>query len=414
MPSAMSATPTPEESFASTRSPSLADLVLELIWRRKRISRADIARAMGLSRSTVSKIVSDLQRTQLIADVGVGPSRGGRRPLLLAFQDGARVILGVDVGASHVAAALTDLRGRVLAWRERGHPVMSDPAGTLRLIVELCDGCLAARERPAADLVGIGVAVPSPVDPRNPGRMFDRIFPAWRGHSVVEHLRERYGSPVFVDNDANLGAVAEHRWGWGVGVNDLTYLKVSTGIGAGHIIDGKLYRGSSGMAGEIGHIATASDGPPCVCGNRGCLATFAGTHGVLNRVEELLPDHPRSLLAGSRLSITALEEAALASDPLAREVVGEAAGHLGTAVAGVLNLMNPATVILGGSLSRLGDLLLQPLRETVARRTFARSIAAATIRTSALGLQSIALGAATHILDTALANPQRFLRAAAS
>ena len=413
MTSSMAARPEPAKFAGGIHKPSLSDLVLQLIWQRKEISRADIARAMELSRSTVSRIVADLLLTRLIADVGVGPSRGGRRPVLVAFQDNARVILGVDVGASHVSAALTDLRGRVLAWRERGHPVRSDPAGTASLMAELCDSCLAARERPASDLVGIGVAVPSPVDPRDPGRMFEPIFPAWRGHSVVEPLRKRYRTPVFVDNDANLGAVAEHRWGWGVGVNDLTYLKVSTGIGAGHVIDGKLYRGASGMAGEIGHVATASDGPPCVCGNRGCLATFAGTHAVLNRVEALLPDYPRSVLVGQRLGIPVVEEAALAGDPLALHVVGEAARHLGTAIAGVLNLMNPATVILGGSLARLGDLLLEPLRQTVSRRTFAGSIAAATIRTSALGPQSIALGAATHILDSALANPRSFLRATA-
>lgn len=410
MSSAMTA---PQAAGSRARGPSLSNLMLKLIWRRKEISRADIARVMDLSRSTVSRIVSDLQSTDLVADVGVGPSRGGRRPVLVAFQDGARVILGVDVGASHVSVALTDLRGRVLAWRERGHPVRSDPAGTLRLIGELCDACLAARDRPFSDLVGIGVAVPSPVDPRNPGRMFDRIFPAWRGHSVVDHLQTRYDTAVVVDNDANLGAVAEHRWGWGVGVDDLTYLKVSTGIGAGHIIGGRLNRGSAGMAGEIGHLATASDGPPCVCGNRGCLATFAGTHAVLNRVEALLPEHPDSLLADRRLSIAAFEEAALASDRLALRVVHETARHLGTAIAGVLNLMNPATVILGGSLARLGDLLLEPLRDAVSRRTFAGSLASATIRTSALGPQSIALGAATHILDSALADTRLFLRAAA-
>ena len=403
----------PQAAGSRARGPSLSNLMLKLIWRRKEISRADIARVMDLSRSTVSRIVSDLQSTDLVADVGVGPSRGGRRPVLVAFQDGARVILGVDVGSSHVSVALTDLRGRVLAWRERGHPVRSDPAGTLRLIGELCDACLAARDRPFSDLVGIGVAVPSPVDPRNPGRMFDRIFPAWRGHSVVDHLRTRYDTAVVVDNDANLGAVAEHRWGWGVGVDDLTYLKVSTGIGAGHIIGGRLNRGSAGMAGEIGHLATASDGPRCVCGNRGCLATFAGTHAVLNRVEALLPEHPDSQLADRRLGIAAFEEAALASDRLALRVVHETAGHLGTAIAGVLNLMNPATVILGGSLARLGDLLLEPLREAVSRRTFAGSLASATIRTSALGPQSIALGAATHILDSALADTRLFLRAAA-
>ena len=143
----------------------LADAVLRLIWNEKRISRADIARLAVLSRSTVSEIVGEILPTGLVAEVGVGESRGGRRPIVLEFQEDTRVILGVEMGAAHVSVALTDLRGRVLAWQEREHSVRTDPVGTRALILELCEACLATRGQDSCGLVGIGIAAASPVDP---------------------------------------------------------------------------------------------------------------------------------------------------------------------------------------------------------------------------------------------------------
>lgn len=393
------------------RESGLAQTVLEFVWRRKQVSRAEIARRIGRSRSTISEVVTRLLATGLVREVGSGESRGGRRPILIGFQDDAAVILGVDVGAAHVSVALTDLRGRILDWRQRDHPVQSDPEGTAELALELCEACVAARRGAGSTedpLLGIGVAVPSPVDPDSPHRILDRILPAWRGFDLLDRLRSHFWVPVFVDNDANLGAIAEHRWGKAVGVDDFVYLKVATGIGAGLMIDGEIYRGATGVAGEIGHIAIDPNGPACVCGNRGCLATFVGSEALMERTAELLPQFPGSTLAGASLDTMTIENAALAGDPLALKVVHEAARNLGIVVAGVLNLMNPGSVILGGSLARLGDLLLDPLTEAVGSRTLVSSAAATEIRTSELGPRATALGAATHVLVAALANPRLF------
>ncbi|HEY6572013.1 MAG TPA: ROK family transcriptional regulator, partial [Candidatus Eisenbacteria bacterium] len=155
------------------------------------MSRAEISRRTGLSRSTVSETVDALFPTGLIAEIGVGPSNGGRPPVVLEFQDDAFAILGVDMGASHVAVALTDLRGRVLATLERRHPVRTDPEGTRALIVRLCEECLAAWPPGMRRLVGIGVAVPSPVDPRNPDRLSPVVLPDWNGALGLDLLRER-------------------------------------------------------------------------------------------------------------------------------------------------------------------------------------------------------------------------------
>jgi predicted NBD/HSP70 family sugar kinase len=224
--------------------------------------------------------------------------------------------------------------------------------------------------------------------------------------------------PLFVDNDANLGALAEHWWGAGRGVDHFAYVKVATGVGTGYIFHGKVYRGATGVAGEIGHVAIDPTGKPCVCGLRGCLATLVGAPALVERALELRRKYPKSALATGAPTIEAIEDAALAGDRLALQIVEEAAGHLGIAVAGLLNLLNPQLVILGGGLARLGDHLLEPLRDVIRNRTLVSSLAASDVTTSPLGPRSIAIGAATYVLDAALDDMRLFLapagRAAAS
>lgn len=377
-----------------------------MIWTERRISRAEIAQRAGLSRSTVSEIVETLLATGLVAEAGVGESRGGRRPIVLEFQDDAACILGVDVGASHVSVARTDLRGAVQAWHHRDHPVQGDPAGSRKLVRELCERAMEGAD--PATLVGIGIAVPSPVDPRHPDRLSELALPAWRGRHEFRRALARYRVPVLVDNDANCGALAEHWWGRARGLDDFTYIKVATGIGAGHFIGGSIRRGASGVAGEIGHVAIDPRGEPCVCGNRGCLTTFVGGHALERRARSLRDAFPQSVLAREEPTLLRIEQAALDGDPLALQVVQEAAEYLGIAIAGMLNLLNPAAVILGGGLAVLGDRLLVPLRAAALRRTFVTAVAATDIVTSELGPQVVAIGAATLVLDAALRDPALF------
>jgi predicted NBD/HSP70 family sugar kinase len=234
------------------------------------------------------------------------------------------------------------------------------------------------------------------------------VLPAWKGHSGLEALGERYGVPVMVDNDANLGALAEYWWGAGQGVRDFAYVKVGTGIGSGHVIGGELYRGANGFAGEIGHLSIDPQGETCICGLRGCLAMHVGSPALVQRARSLLPTCPGSMLEDVDITITAIEAAALGGDPLALRVTREAAEFLGIAVAGMLNLMNPAVVIVGGGITALGDHFLEPLRETVRQRTRVSSMAGVSIVMSGLGPQSVAVGAASLVLQEALANPRLF------
>jgi len=396
----------------AARRRRLSDSVLRRIWREREISRAEIARHAELSRSTVSEIVDGLLLTGLVAEVGTGPSRGGRRPIVLRFQDGACVILGVEMGATHIAVALTDLRGRVLAWEHRYHAVRTDPEGTRALMIELCQNALAIGRDETQRLVGIGIAVPSPVDPSAPDHLSELVLPDWHGRGGLDVLSQRFGVPLLVDNDANLGALAEQWWGAGRGIDDFAYIKLATGVGSGHIIAGDIYRGANGTAGEIGHLAIDPHGALCICGLRGCLATLIGAPALVARARELLARDPDSLLAGTEPTILSIEDAALAGDPIALQVVIEAAENLGIAVADVLNLLNPARVILGGGIARLGEILLAPLRETVSRRTLLSAFAASAIQVSELGPRAGAIGAATLVLQSALADSRHFNLAA--
>lgn len=388
----------------SLRERPLVEKVHRLIWREHQTNRAEIARQLKLSRSTVSEIVDTLLNTKLVEEKGAGRSSGGRRPIVLEYQDESYCILGVDIGATHVAVVLTDLGGKVLAWEDRKHPVRSDPEGTRALVLELCHNCLQSWAYGTSKLVRIGVAVPSPVDPLNPRMLSEIVIPAWQGRSGLELLQDEFGVPVHVDNDANLGALAEQWWGVGHGVNDFLYVKIGTGIGAGYILNGEIYRGAGGVAGEMGHLPIDPNGEKCVCGLRGCLATLVGAPAMAARANALLAEYPDSLLSNGRPTIVAIEDAALAGDKLALKVVEEVANHLGTALAGWFNLMNPQLAVLGGGLAKLGDLIIGPLSDKV-HNSILVSSAAAEIKTSQLGSRAIAIGAATLALEAVLRNP---------
>ncbi len=379
-----------------------AALILQLIWRERGISRTELSRRTALARSTVSQTVQALQQSGLVGEEGVGPSRGGRRPTLLRFEDDAFGLVGVDLGHAHVAVALTNLRGRMLAWEDRRHPVRIDPAGTRALVCELVDACLDRWHQPRERLVGVGVAFPSPVENGSPRPLSRVALPAWDGTPGLEVLSQRYGVPVLIDNDANLGALAEHWWGAGRQVKDLTYVLISEGVGAGHLVDGKVYRGGTGVAGELGHLPIDPAGPACACGLRGCLTTLADVPAMLARTAVLLAERPSSALAARPLSVASIDEAARAGDPVAAQAVEETARWLALGVTGLQNVLNPSLVILGGGMARLGETLLGPLRRFVHERAYVSSAADARIVMSPLAETAIALGAATHVLQNAL------------
>jgi len=380
-----------------------SSLLLKVIWRERHISRADIARVTGLSPSTVSAIVSGLQNAGLVRETGAGLSRGGRRPTMIGFCDDVFALVGVEIGASHITVVVTDLRADVRAARWGLYPVRTDPDGALATVREFIDDGLRELGIARRQVIGIGVGVPSPVRPDMPGRLPTLIVPAWRDHDIHEILSRAYGLPVFLENDANLGALAEQWWGVGKDGKDLTYIKIGTSVGSGHIINGELYRGAGGTAGEIGHLRMDPAGPRCPCGLSGCLTTFIGSEALVGRARREV-----SGLGEGTTNVGDLVRAARAGEPGACRIVSEVGAHLGVAVASLMNVLNPAVVVLGGEITGVGELLLEPVRAAVRDRSAAATFEDTAIMTSNLGDKAIAVGAATMVLRAALADRALF------
>lgn len=382
-------------------------LILRVLWAAEDgAARIDLARQSGLSRATVSTITAELIEHGLVVEGRQRASRGGRPAQILRFHDAWKSVVGIEMGASHFSGVCTDLRGRVLDARRVEFDVQGDPEGALVMLREMVGGLLEGR---AQSVLGIGLALPSPMARGASGRLSTDLFPSWAHIDLAGWVREQFGLDAFIDNDANLGALAEHWWGSGRGLSDFAYVKVATGVGAGIIINGDIYRGAGGIAGEVGHTAIDPSGPKCRCGLYGCLEAFVGTQSLLERAAETAETLAVRPAWADEPSLPALISAANDGDTAARELIANAGHWLGIALANLLNLFNPGRVVLGGRLTRAGDLLLEPIQNAVASRALWSSVAETEIRISSLPDEPIALGAATLVLQAALSDPASIL-----
>jgi predicted NBD/HSP70 family sugar kinase len=357
-------------------------------------SRAAIARHTGLSRSTVSSIVGELQETGLVVDRDDGNEseerrRGGRPPTLIALDRSAGVAVGIDFGKRHLAVAASDLSHTILAeaWQEmpEGYGSSSGLDGATDLVHEVLGSAGLDREA----VIGVGLGLPGPINLATGTIGSSAILPGWVGVHVAAEMSERLGFPVLVDNDANLGALSELHWGAGRGSSNLAYLKVSTGIGAGLVIGGRLFRGAGGTAGEIGHTMIDETGPICRCGSRGCLETMAAAPAI---VELLRPS------LGDDLSAEDVLERAADGDPGCRRAIGDAGRYIGSALADLCNLVNPERIVVGGSIGACGDVLLDPMREAVRHRAIPSAGEDVEIVPSGLGNRAELLGTVALVL----------------
>jgi len=384
---------------------SLTDTILLLILTERKISRIEIAKQLGISRSTASEIVKYLLTTDYIKEVGSGVSSGGRKPIMLEFQTKARVILGIDIGATHVTTTLIDLAGNIIETISKSHPVRTDHNGTINLVKKLGDHCLSKLPNGKNKLLSAGISLPSPIDPDHPDWVSEVIIPEWGGKIDLETLIVHFDVPIYVDNDANLGALAEYRWGAGVGAKDLLYIKISYGIGAGSILNGNIYRGANGIAGEMGHINVDPNGSMCSCGTKGCLATSIGGLGLEETTRELKDQYPNSILSNSDISYNEIIEAAIQDDELALKVINDGIIMLGRAIVSMINMMNPNKIILGGKMVSLGNKILDPIKERIDRSRIISKLSNTDVVIGQLSEITESIGAATLALETTISTP---------
>ena len=357
-------------------------------------SRADIARWTGLSRSTVSSIVAELHVEGLVVDRhedGREAAGSGRPPALIALDPSAGFALGIDFGKRHLAVALADLSHEVLG--EQRVEMDDDYEAGVGMVraAELVERLLGELDADRERVIGVGMGIPGPVQ-RTGMVGSSAILPGWAGTSPERHMAELLDLPVRVANDANLGALAESTWGAGRGSASVVYLKLATGIGAGIVIGGRLFDGAGGTAGEIGHTTIDETGDICRCGNRGCLETYAGAAAIASLLS-------RSF--GAELDPEDVLTRAADGDPGCRRALADAGRHIGVAVANLCNLVNPERIVVGGSMGHAGDLLLDPLRESVRLRAIPSAAEDVRIVPGELGERAELLGAIALVLQEA-------------
>jgi len=360
-------------------------------------TRTELAAITGLARSTIGLRIDALMRLGLVGAIGDAVSTGGRPSAQFALAASARVVLGVDVGASHVRAGVSDLTGRILAESAEPIPVADGPVRVLTWVTETARDLLARIGRSADDLLAVGIGVPGPVEystgrPTNPP-----IMPGWDRFDVPGWLSDAFSVPVLVDNDVNVMALGERELAW-PDVNHLVFVKVATGIGSGVISGGLLQRGAQGTAGDIGHVYVArGKDVPCHCGNRGCLEALASSRALARELTEAgLP------AAGSQDVVDLVKRGNLE----AIQAVRQAGRDIGEVLTTCVSLINPSVIVVGGALAQAGEHLIAGVREVVYSRSMPIATEHLQITQSRVGADAGVLGACMLAIHHAL-SPDR-------
>lgn len=384
-----------------------AEILRYVRGRERMVSRAQLTEHLGVSRSKVSLEVGQLVGAGLLAEDGYGESEGGRRSSLLRIPRGAGLIAAVDLGATSVDVAVTSLGGEVLSRVGEPADIREGPQQVLGRVAELLAGLLEEQGTTARDVIGIGVGVPGPVEYASGRPTAPPIMPGWDLYPIRDAFVDRYDAPVFVDNDVNIMALGEHRGGVGRGVENMLFIKVGTGIGCGIVVGGRLYRGSQGSAGDIGHVRADQDGPVCSCGNVGCLEAMAAAPAIVREAGRLAGRESGSVLAGlledGELDLRGVLKAAAFGDSGAVGIVRRSGRLIGETLATLVSVLNPSLIVIGGGVAYAAShTLLAEVRSAVYQRSLPLATRNLPIVLSELGEDAGVVGASVMAAEGVL------------
>lgn len=370
--------------------------LLDLIRTEKALSRADLSKATGLSPTATGVIVSALLDKGYIHEVGIGESKGGRKPVLLELKPNSYYSIGLDVDVDSISYILTDITGRVVM--EGAVTIDSNAPETVALASAGCVRKIIGNCKIQPDhLLGIGISVPGMIDVSTHTVLLAPNL-GWQDVNFISMLESQLGLPVYIENEAMASAICENWIGACQGVSNFVCVNIKSGIGAGIFTAGRLYRGASGSAGEVGHIVVDEKGPKCACGNRGCLETFASTGRIIAKAREMVRSGMASRLNEiaevDSISLKHIVDAARAGDEAAKVLLNGAARHLGIALSSLVNTLNPSQIVLGKDFVKYGDLVMELLRNVVDCKALKRPAANVEITVSEIGEKSSTLGAA--------------------
>lgn len=392
-------------------------LVLRLIHNQSPVSRAQLAGITGLNKSTVSSLVDELIERRLVHETGSNTGGTGRPATLLEINPGAGSIVGVELGVDFVSVAVTDMLGNIL-WRKREDANPTDGqekmiSQTLQIVKE----ALTAGKRKGYHFLGLGLSTPGTVDV-NKGVLIFAPNLHWHNVPFAQIFSEQTKLKVFIENDANAAAIAEHLFGTARQCQDFLFVFAGVGIGGGLFLNGKLYRGRNGYAGEIGHspIMAEPSQTVCHCGNRGCWETYANQYSIIQRVQARLEVKRSSVIPqlmaeqNAPLGIPLIKQAADAGDKEAIDSFTEAGRAMGQGFAGLINIFNPERIILGGPLSVAGEYLLPAIQETVSLHALPEINKQVEILLSPFGPDASLIGAIAIVADDLLSHPVKVER----
>ncbi|KPL79238.1 hypothetical protein ADN00_04200 [Ornatilinea apprima] len=381
-------------------------MFIQLIRRFDGSSKEELVDYTGYSRSKVNRVIQSLLDKRIIVETGKSKNTGGRRAVIFSLNGQLGLVAGVYVGATSIDLVLTDLSGRWLARSSEVAFVKDGPYKTLDRISEIIGQMVSSNGYTNEDVIGMGIGVPGPVDFSLGSLISPTIMPGWDKFPVVPYIHQAFPKAyVVVDNDVNMMAVGELIKGVGKGVKNLIFAKIGTGIGAGIICEGKIYRGTYGCAGDIAHICVDKNGPICVCGNTGCLEALAGGPAIANQGVKAIQEGRQTVLSeyykrnnGSLTSID-IGNAAREGDAVAIEIIRNSGRIIGEVIAGLVNFFNPGMIIIGGGVSKLGNLFLSSIRQSILKRSLPLATRDLSILFSDLGDDAGVIGAVSMAMD---------------
>ncbi len=382
------------------------EVILNVIKEHAPVSRTDVTRITGLSGASVTKFVNDLIKMGLVREDGWESSKGGRRPVLLKLVPEANFAIGVDLGAANLRVVVVNLEAKIITKITKKTKADEGKEKVFKRMIAAIYEAINTSKIDKSKIKGIGIGISGIIYHKRGVCLFCPHIKGWENIPVKELVEEEFGVEVSVDDSARTMALAEHWCGLAQKVENFIFVNVGIGVGSSIFINGQIYRGSRGTAGELGHTTIDENGPRCMCGNRGCLEIFVSGPAIIRRARELLEEGVVSLIRkmvdGNLTKITPeiIAEAARKGDKLAFNIMEKTGEYLGIGIANAVNLFNPELVIIGAGVSGAGDLFLDTLKRTVKARALHTASTSVEIKLSELGDTTAALGAAILILKT--------------
>lgn len=369
--------------------------ILNFLYQKGALSNPEICRLTNMSSPSIQKLLRELISEGLVCEEGPGNSIGGRRPVLFGIDSGARYVVGVKIGQNATEIGVFNLKNEIIGEvRELKIPLQNDPEfiGEIHHFVR---NVFFEMELDYEKVLSVGVAIPGLTDPAR-GSSYSYFNESTR--TVREIFESHFGRPVYVDNDARVMALGEFVFGSAKGKNHVLCLNIGSGIGMGVILNGRLYQGNSGFAGEFGHIRMKDDGDLCICGKRGCLETLASGKALEKMTREGIKSGKLSAIRTlvrdpQEITTTMVIRAAREGDQFSIDQLQQIGDYLGKGLAILIHIFNPEAIVIGGTLSRAGQFIIDPIQQTLNRYTIMKIKNDTKISTSTLGGKAAVMGA---------------------